>query len=297
MLKGQTPVGNNFTENLLESEEILIIYNNLSFLILVGRTNNFVKVKSSCYSCDLNCQESSIVCGKQFNSVNELYYFIVNIFKGKNIQINIKDNELNITLSFYNDIMKQNKQFTLTLRYQENNTDYFINYLYNKLIKLEAENNMIKMNYQSLFQNYQNLFKELDQVKSDILLLKNNNNMINFSGSIINNNNNNYLQNSINNMNMQMNMQMNNQINNENNTISILFREQDGSHQLQTLQNCNINETIGQLMNKYRAKINKPNFKFYLTYSARVLNPNLTLKQAGLSNLTTVNVMKGDAPI
>jgi len=293
MLKGQTPVGNNFTENLLESEEILIIYNNLSFLILVGRTNDFVKVKSSCYSCDLNCGESSFLCGKQFNSVNELYYFIVNIFKGKNIQINIKDNELNITLSFYNDIMKQNKQFTLTLRYQENNTDYFINYLYNKLIKLEAENNMIKMNYQSLFQNYQNLFKELDQVKSDILLLKNNNNMINFSGSIINNNNNNYLQNSINNMNMQMN----NQINNENNTISILFREQDGSHQLQTLQNCNINETIGQLMNKYRAKINKPNFKFYLTYSARVLNPNLTLKQAGLSNLTTVNVMKGDAPI
>ena len=256
MQKGQTPVGNNFTENLLESEEILIIYNNLSFLILVGRTNDFVKVKSSCYSCDLNCGESSFLCGKQFNSVNELYYFIVNIFKGKNIQINIKDNELNITLSFYNDIMKQNKQFTLTLRYQENNTDYFINYLYNKLIKLEAENNMIKMNYQSLFQNYQNLFKELDQVKSDILLLKNNNNMINFSGSIINNNNNNnnYLQNSINNMNIQMNMQMNNQINNENNTISILFREQDGSHQLQTLQNCNINETIGQLMNKYRAK-------------------------------------------
>ena len=50
-------------------------------------------------------------------------------------------------------------------------------------------------------------------------------------------------------------------------------------------------------MNKYRAKINNPNFKFYLTYSARVLNPNLTLKQAGLTNLTTVNVMKGDAPI
>lgn len=291
MLKGETPVGNNFTEALLESEEILIFYNNLSFLILIGRTNNLVKVKSSCYSCDLNCGESSFLCGKQFNSVNELYYFIVNIFKGKNIQINIVNNELNITLSFYNDIMKQNKSFTLTLRYLENNTDYFINHLYNKLTKLEVENNMIKMNYQNLFQNYQNLFQELNQVKLDIQLLKNNNNMNNFNNSIIDNNN--YLQNSINNMNIPMN----NPMNNENNTISILFKEQDGSQKLKTLHNCNINETIGQLMNKYRAKINNPNFKFYLTYSARVLNPNLTLKQAGLTNLTTVNVMKGDAPI
>ena len=144
MLKGETPLGNNLTENLLESEEIQIIQDNLTFLILIGRTNNLVKVKSSCYSCDLNCIESSFLCGKQFNSVNELYFFIVNIFKGKNIQINISNNEMNITLSFYNDIMKQQKTFMLTMRYSENNTDYFINHLWNKLIIEIIKKNKIK---------------------------------------------------------------------------------------------------------------------------------------------------------
>ena len=50
-------------------------------------------------------------------------------------------------------------------------------------------------------------------------------------------------------------------------------------------------------MQKYRERIEKPNFKFYLTFNAKVLDPNLTLKQAGLTNLTTLYVMKGDPPI
>ena len=94
MLKGETPyfVGNNFTENLLDSEEFQIFQNNYTFLVLIGRTNNFVTVKSSNYSTNLNVNDISIISGQNFMSTNDLYNFIINIFKNKRIQINLVNN-------------------------------------------------------------------------------------------------------------------------------------------------------------------------------------------------------------
>ena len=129
MSKGETPyfVGNNFTENLLDSEEFQIFQNNYTFLVLIGRTNNFVTVKSSNYSTNLNVNDISIISGQNFMSTNDLYNFIINIFKSKRIQINLVNNEMNemnLNLSFYNN--NQLKSFQLTMGYSNNNTDYFI---------------------------------------------------------------------------------------------------------------------------------------------------------------------------
>jgi len=300
MLKGETPSENN-TENLLESEEFQIYQNNYIYLILIGRTNNIATIKSSNYSANLNNNEISFISGQNFTSINDLYNFIINIFRNNKVQVNLENNEMNLNLSFLNN-NNQLKSFQISLGYSNNNTDYFINHLFKKLTKLESENNSIKMNYQNLFQNYQMLFQELNQIKSQMQFIQNNN--INSNNNINLNNNNN---NNINNMN---NIFMGNVVNNQNmnaslnqinfdtkNTISVLFREQSGSQKLKTLDRCNLNDTIGQLMQKYREKIEKPNFKFYLTYNAKVLDPNLTLKQAGLTNLPILYVMKGDPPI
>ena len=179
--------------------------------------------------------------------------------------------------------------------YSNNNTDYFINHLFNKLTKLETENNALKMNYQNLFQNYQILSQDLNQIKSQMQLMQNNNinnNNINF---ISNNNNmsNVFMGNNDNEQNIHMSA---NQINlDSNNTISILFKDQSGKPK--TIRGCNLNTTVEQLMNKYREKINNPNFKFCLSFNAKFLNPNITLKEAGLSNLATLNVIPGDSPI
>ena len=295
MLSGETPIANNFTENLIETEEFQIVQNNCIFFILIGRTNNTVKVKSSNYSADLNCEEFSIVSGQKFKSINELFNFIVNIFRNKNFQINLDNNKMNIVLSFYNNNTKQNNQCKIDMMYSNNNIDYFINDLWNKLTKLEVENTTIKMNYQNLIQNYQNLSQELNQIKSEIQLLKNNSNDINIpNNNIINNNNidNNFIQN-FNNMNLSMNQQMNER---NNNTISILFKEEGHPQKVKTIHDCNINDTISQLMDKYRKRINNPNLKFYLIYNTKILTANMTLKEAGLSDCATVSVRKGEPP-
>lgn len=296
MLKGETPsiVANNYTENLLESEEFRIFQNNYIFLILIGRTDNSVTIKCSNYSANLNNNEVSLISGQKFQSINALYNFIINIFKNNKVKINLANNEMNLDLSFLNN-NNQLKSFQISLGFSNSNTDYFINYLFNKLTKLESENNTIKMNYQNLFQNYQMLFQELNQIKSQIQLIQNNNINLNNNNNNINNMNNIIMGNVLNNQNMNISL---NQINfDENNTISILFREPSGSGNVKTIDRCNLNDTIRQLMQKYRERIEKPNFKFYLTFNAKVLDPNLTLKQAGLTNLTTLYVMKGDPPI
>ena len=296
MLKGETPsiFANNYTENLLESEEFQIFQNNYIFLILIGRTDNSVTIKCSNYSTNLNNNEVSLISGQKFQSINALYNFIINIFKNNKVKINLANNEMNLDLSFLNN-NNQLKSFQISLGFSNSNTDYFINYLFNKLTKLESENNTIKMNYQNLFQNYQMLFQELNQIKSQIQLIQNNNINLNNNNNNINNMNNIIMGNVLNNQNMNISL---NQINfDENNTISILFREPSGSGNVKTIDRCNLNDTIRQLMQKYRERIEKPNFKFYLTFNAKVLDPNLTLKQAGLTNLTTLYVMKGDPPI
>ena len=294
MLTRETPstVVNNYTETLLESEEFQIFQNNYTFLILIGRTNNLVTVKSSNYSTNLNNKEISFISGQNFMSINDLYNFIIYIFRNKTVQVNIENNEMTLNLTFFNN--NQPKSFQIVMPYSNSNTDYFINHLFNKLRNLESENNTIKQNYQVLSQNYQNLYQELNKIKSEMQLIQNKN--IDFNNNINMNNMNQIFMG--NNGNVPSINKSANPINFDNkNTISIIFKEQSGGQGAKTLYECNLNDTIEQLMQRYRKKIQKPNFKFYLTYNARVLYPNLTLKQAGLTNLTTLFVMKGDPPI
>ena len=149
MANGETPIGNNYTENLLESKEFHIIQDNQAFLILIGKTMNLVTVKCSSYSTNLNYSEISLIAQNQLNSINELYNFIVFIFTNRGVKVEMKNNEINLYLSFFNNNMKQNKIFMITLTYSANNTDYFINHLWNKITRLESENNQMQMNYQN----------------------------------------------------------------------------------------------------------------------------------------------------
>lgn len=293
MNSGETPSGNNYTENLLESKEFRIIQDNHIFLILIGKTMNSVTVKCSSYSTNLIYSEISLIAQYQLNSMNELYNFIILIFNSGNVKIEMENNNINLYLSFFNNNTKQNKLFMITLNYSRDNTDYFINHLWNKITRLESENNQMQMNYQNLLQNFQSLKNEIDILKNNF---SPNNNFIN--NNVNNNMMNNYMNNNFNNNNnINVFNSFNQQMMNGNNSISILFKEQGGGNQVRTLYNCNLDDTIVQLMDKYREKINNRNLKFYLTFNARVLKPEKTLRQIGLTNLTTLCVMRGDPPI
>ena len=305
MLKGETgktPIFNSLPDTFIDSKEFRINQGENVFYILVGKTMNSVTVKCLRYSANLNYNEISILTQNKFNNNDELFFFIVNIFmqNQSNIEIGIENNEMNLNLTFFNMNTNQNQKFVITMTCADNNTDYFINHLWNKLILLEQENAQLKINYQTLFNNHEQLFKEIQSLKTN---LNYNNNMIN-SNNGFNNNINNFNNNPnngfinanpINPIQQSINLQMNQM--NIGNGISIFLKEQGGGNHVTTIHNCNYNDTIAQLMDKYREKKNNKNLKFYLTFNAQVLKPEKTLKQVGLGNLNTLNVIKGDPPI
>ena len=275
MLSGDTPPDNFFVENFLETKEFQIISKNSVYLILIGRSQNSVTVKSLNHSVVLNPQEIAIVAEMMFHSIIELYNFIINIFNNNGVQINIENNDMNLYLSFFNMNTKTQKNFMISLKYSAQNTDYFINNLFQKITNLESENNSIKMNNQYLLQ-------EINNIKQEIQSLKNNSNMNNINNMMNNMNNINNISN---------NIIMNNQLN-----ISVILKEQGGGSNVKSLHNCSPNDTIEKLMERYREKIKNKNFKFYLTYNAKFLNPKKTLKEIGYTNYMTFNVIKGDPP-
>ena len=299
MLSGDTPPDNFFVENFLETKEFQIISKNKVYLILIGRSQNSVTVKSLNHSVVLNPQEIAIVAEMMFHSIIELYNFIINIFNNNGVQINIENNDMNLYLSFFNMNTKTQKNFMISLKYSAQNTDYFINNLFQKITNLESENNSIKMNNQYLLQ-------EINNIKQEIQSLKNNSNMNNMN-NINNMMNNMNLGNNISNINIMNNQLMNSpnqQMNNINNintninngNISVILKEQGGGSNVKSLHNCSPNDTIEKLMERYREKIKNKNFKFYLTYNAKFLNPKKTLKEIGYTNYMTFNVIKGDPP-
>ena len=259
-------------EHLLESREFQIFQGNNVFLILIGKTINSVKVKSSHYSVELNFKEISTISESPLNSNDDLFKFLVNIFMNNNVQIMIKNNEMNLKFEFFNNYIKQNKKFVIALKYSNDNINYFIYDLWLKLTNLEKENNSLKL---SLSQEISNLKEELQTLK--------NNNVFTF-GNCINNP-------------MNKNNPMIPPINNANNNISLFLKEQSEGNKIKTLHKCNLDNTISEIIDKYREKINNKNLKIYLTYNANILNPKKTLKQVGITSGATLTVMKGDPPI
>ena len=109
MDKAPTPNKNIIPmENLLESREFQILQGNNVFLILIGKTMNLVKVKSSYFSVDLNFKEISTIAEFPLNSIDELFNFIVNIFMSNNVKVEMTNNEMNLILAFLNNKNKIN---------------------------------------------------------------------------------------------------------------------------------------------------------------------------------------------
>ena len=295
MDKAPTPNKNIIPmENLLESREFQILQGNNVFLILIGKTVNLVKVKSSYFSVDLNFKEISTIAEFPLNSIDELFNFIVNIFMGNNVKVEMTNNEMNLILAFLNNNTKQNKQFSIILKYSDDNINYFIYDLWLKLTKLEKENNSLNMNYQYLVQEIANMKIQLQNLTNNNFTFANciNNSFFNNNFNNINTINN---PNNINNPINQINPI--NTKNKEKNNISLIFNEHNSGNNVKALHNFNKNDTIEEVMNKYRERIKDKNLKFYFIYNANVLNPKKTLKQVGITGVANITVMKGDPPI
>ena len=150
-----------------------------------------------------------------------------------------------------------------------------------ELNKLMEENKQFKEETQNIIENY-------DKLKEKEIISKKN-----FSQ------NNTIFDNNLNNKNNNVNSSLINPNNNKNKfyfnksdkkSFSLLFKE-SGGYIITTLNTCFSTDKVSDIMNKYRKQSNN-NENFYFIYNAKQLDPNITLADAGIKKMETINVIK-----
>lgn len=318
----ETPNENLLIQNYIESKDYQINIGDTPCNILIGKTEKDVIISSFCFFTNINHNEFDLAINKKFESLNELYIYIINIFDKKNVKIDFNENkEIQIELLLLNG-----KKIQIASKYCRKNIDYIINHLwckYNKIEKdlnhIQEENINLKNDYINLktkiglLQEENNLIRQNNQkLKEEINLLKNENKKIKEENnkSIENYNDileklnsikkeiksyNNNINNNFNTCFIQpINNNFNNDIineNNNNNTFSLIFKENGGNGKIITLDDCSSSEKISELMERYKKK-KRCDGNFYFTHNTITLNQNNTLGEVKLKNYDKINVMR-----
>ena len=177
---------NNFTENKIfkniEYQEYYLIKENKIFRIIIGKRKNDIIFKYKNYETKLNNLELSKLLKKEFNTIEESYKFIINIFEQNKIIIsekipnksiklkaNIEDKEIEIILLY----SKENKNilfFELNNIFNEykndiNNLKNEVNFLREEIDKLKISNNINSDNKNK----ENNINFELIQIPNDFI--------------------------------------------------------------------------------------------------------------------------------
>ena len=154
------PKINNDSEQILIQKNYEIMKDNKSYKFEVCEISDKIIIKHINYKVKLSYNEISKIAKVLFNSVDEAYKYIENIFN-KN-KVIIKDVLVNdkIKLIFYiYDIINDNeKEIEIDLVNDSQNKDYIIIDLINKYNKLENEVNLLK--------------NDIKSIKEEIIILK-----------------------------------------------------------------------------------------------------------------------------
>ena len=156
------------TENIIDYEEYYLIKENNAYKFIIYKTKSDIIIKCNNYEIELNNNNFSMINNIKLilNSINDIYDFIINLFKENKVIIkNIINNKIIILLlKIYNDYKEKNIEILLVYNkeYKSNYKDIIIN---------ELNNNFTNLKYE-IFK----LKNEINILKNELIKLKNSNN-------------------------------------------------------------------------------------------------------------------------
>ena len=141
----------NIFENLFDYKEYYLIKEKAGYkFIIIKRSNNII-IKCKNYELILDNNNLSALTKSIFNTIDDAFLFIINIFEEN--KVIIKEIVINKTITLLLNIYVYNKQkdIELILLYNKSNKDLIINELNN---------------------NYNNLKKDINYLNNEINILK-----------------------------------------------------------------------------------------------------------------------------
>ena len=175
-----TPQQSEFSE----ISEYFLKKGNIPFTIFIGKARNYVLIKTISYEIRLTPNEFSMLAKQIFKSMDEIYFFLKNIFEKKNVVIQDINNRMVKLLLGVFDMMKRGmKQSELILYSQNNINDYIFNDLFMKYMKLEENYNALNEKNKKLVDENIKMKEDNLNFKQDILKLKTDMNLLQIQNS------------------------------------------------------------------------------------------------------------------
>ena len=175
-----TPQQSEFSE----ISEYFLKKGNIPFTIFIGKARNYVLIKTISYEIRLTPNEFSMLAKQIFKSMDEIYFFLKNIFEKKNVVIQDINNRMVKLLLGVFDMMKRGmKQIELILYSQNNINDYIFNDLFMKYMKLEENYNTLNEKNKKLADENIKMKEDNLNFKQDILKLKTDMNLLQIQNS------------------------------------------------------------------------------------------------------------------
>ncbi len=303
-------------EKFIHFNEYKIKKDDSSIDILLGITEQYIVIRSLYYEVRINPSELSLLTKIIYNSLDEVFEYLNNLFKEKEVIIkNISKERMTLIFKINDYIRKKEKQIEISLMAQIKNGGYAIYNIINKYLELEKEINLLKKDNKTIKEENLMLKEENSKlreanfkIQNDIIAIKNDINILKMNN---NNNNNNYQNNmmiqnnnQINNNNMNQMKEMMNQINlrysmqqmmnnfNQREKINLIFRSgSSDDNRMPYLKECFPDNKLSDIFEEYKVETENMDDSIFI-YQSKSLNPNLTVSEEGLTNNANIFVVK-----
>ena len=167
---------NNITEEILMRKEYFAQYYSEVYNITIDKTNSNIIIRNNCYEIKLDKQTLSLLTKVIFNTIDDMFTFLLNIFNQNKYYIKqILNNKMILVIGVYNMIEGREKEIELKLKENFEDKNYLIKELFNRYTKMEKNIKEVNYNNQILKQENNKLIQENMNLKIDLENVKNNN--------------------------------------------------------------------------------------------------------------------------
>ena len=153
---------NNISEEFLEKQKYYLIIENSAHKIIVGKKKTEIVIKCSKYEIILTLNDFLLLMKKDFKTIDELYYFIINLFEENRVFIE------SITINFFMKLILRINNI------EEKNIELILNNLNSKTNEKNSKNRKeIKNKNSEIKEDILQLNNEIISLKNEIITIEN----------------------------------------------------------------------------------------------------------------------------
>ena len=200
-----TKYKNNEEEKIIKYNEYKIKKNDINLDLILCKTKENIIIRSFYYEFKFNPSDLSLLTKIKFNSLDDTYEYIKNIFEQKKVKVkNITKKMVILILNIYDNKKNKEKEIEIILNAQIINDGFIIYNIVNKCLELEnkindiknentkliEENKNLKEINKNLTEKYQKIKEENIDIKQENINIKNDISIIKIQLEQLNNKNN-----------------------------------------------------------------------------------------------------------